>query len=131
MCGYFSNTAKNLTLTSGGAINDVDGKSTTITTTADATFKAATTITLADEDAAANKLDVAGKATFTSTGPGDIDVGVKADGSASASDADFGSVGAGSARALPPVGGPTAADALAGVRRVEPQAVVEVVKSRL
>ncbi len=43
---------------------------------------------------------------------------------------DFGSVGAGSARALPPVGGPTAADALAGVRRVEPQAVVEVVTNR-
>jgi hypothetical protein len=43
---------------------------------------------------------------------------------------DFGSVGAGSARALLPVGGPTAADALAGVRRVEPQAVVEVVTGR-
>ncbi|MDH3240189.1 MAG: hypothetical protein OEO83_05935 [Alphaproteobacteria bacterium] len=43
---------------------------------------------------------------------------------------DFGAVGAGSARVMPPEGGPTAADALAGVRRVAPQPVVEVVTNR-
>jgi hypothetical protein len=40
---------------------------------------------------------------------------------------DFSSIGAGSARVTPPEGAPSAADALAGVRRVQPQPLVELI----
>jgi hypothetical protein len=82
-------TDGDVTIDSKGAISDSTGA--TMTIAGDANFISDSTITLADE--ATGTLSVTGKATFdTTTGEGDIDVGVTGAGAAADATANFGTL---------------------------------------